>query len=184
MMDIERLPGQIIYLRKLLPEDATECYVRWLNDPEVNRFLESRFVHWTVDSVRVYVLERQNPQEHFFAICDVRDGNHVGNIKIGPINPHHRNADVSLFIGEKAYWGRGVAGEAIGLVTTYAFDRLGVLKLQAGVYLANIGCIKAFQSSGYSQEGLLRERVLSGGKLDDVVILGYAVSDYRKRSSP
>src|SRR5438105_15493808 len=110
----DRLIGRTIYLRRVHQTDATERYVGWLNDPEVNRFLESRFVQWTVESVRDYILARQNAFDHFFAICDLCHERHIGNIKLGPVNPHHRNADVSLFIGEKSYWRRGVASEAIG----------------------------------------------------------------------
>ena len=181
MTDQQRLVGMNLFLRKLLPEDACERYVDWLNNPEVNRYLESRFVRWTLESVRAYIEARQNAREHFFAICGKTVGQHIGNIKLGPIDPHHRCADVSLFIGERTHWGRGAGREAISLVTRHAFEDLDLLKLQAGAYLANVACIKAFERSGFSREGLLRERVLSNGVPDDVVMLGYAASDYRKR---
>lgn len=184
MSDANHLAGPGIQLRRLRATDASERYVSWLNDPEVNRYLESRFVHWTLDSVRAYIESRQNEREHFFAICERAAGAHIGNIKLGPIDPHHRCADVSLVIGERAHWGRGAGSEAILLVTKYAFVELGLLKLQAGAYLANMGCIKAFERSGYVREGLLKERVLSNGIHDDVVMLGYTASDFhRKRTT-
>jgi RimJ/RimL family protein N-acetyltransferase len=183
MTELQRLTGRGVFLRKLRLEDASERYVGWLNDPAVNRFLESRFTHWTLESVRDYIRAKQNAREHFFAICDVAGENHVGNIKLGPIDPHHRCADVSLFIGDTAHWGRGAGSEAIALVTSLAFDQLDLLKLQAGAYLANIGCIRAFERCGFSREGLLKERVLSNGVPDDVVMLGYAASEYRTRKS-
>ena len=38
---------------------------------------------------------------------------HIGNIKLGPINWIHRYGDISLLIGDKDYWGKGIATEAI-----------------------------------------------------------------------
>jgi len=37
-----------IELFVLRPDDVTDAYVRWLNDPEINRFLESRFAEHTL----------------------------------------------------------------------------------------------------------------------------------------
>ena len=37
------LSGQRLYLRAVRLSDVDEAYHRWMNDPEVTRFLESRF---------------------------------------------------------------------------------------------------------------------------------------------
>jgi len=37
------------------------------------------------------------------------DSYHIGNIKLGPIDFIHKVSDVSYFIGEKEYWGKGIA---------------------------------------------------------------------------
>ena len=44
-----------------------------------------------------------------------RDGRHIGNIKIGPVHSYHRRARIGLLIGEKEFWNRGYATEAIKL---------------------------------------------------------------------
>ena len=38
------LVGDIVFLRELRDEDATEAYASWLNDPVVNQYLETRSV--------------------------------------------------------------------------------------------------------------------------------------------
>jgi ribosomal-protein-alanine N-acetyltransferase len=45
--DGERLVGSNVYLRLLEMSDCGERYLTWLRDPEVNRFLETRFVEQT-----------------------------------------------------------------------------------------------------------------------------------------
>jgi methionyl-tRNA synthetase len=45
----------------------------------------------------------------------------------------HRTGDTGLFIGRKEFWGKGLAFEAWYLVIEYAFNRLGLRKIIAGV---------------------------------------------------
>ena len=47
-----RIEGERIYLRSLAVEDATEEYVSWLRDEEVNQFLEVHVSNHTLESVR------------------------------------------------------------------------------------------------------------------------------------
>lgn len=36
------IDGERIYLRELKEEDALKKYCRWINDPKVNKFLETK----------------------------------------------------------------------------------------------------------------------------------------------
>ena len=81
---------------------------------------------------------------------------------------------MSLFIGEKAIWGKGYATEAIALASEYAFNGLNLHKLSAGFYAANIGSIKAFQKNGFIQEGLRKNHRIYQGAYVDEVLMGKA----------
>jgi RimJ/RimL family protein N-acetyltransferase len=76
-------------------------------------------------------------------------GIHVGNIKLGNINWTHSYGDIGLIIGQKDYFGLGIATESISLVTEFAFRHLGLHKVWCGIYKPNIGSIKAFQKAGF-----------------------------------
>jgi ribosomal-protein-alanine N-acetyltransferase len=176
-----KLQGKRIHLRPVALTDVNERYHRWMNDSDVTRFLEVRFSPQSMDDVRQYVEKISSKKdEPFFAICLNETGEHIGNIKLGPINQHHRNADVSLVIGEKNHWGKGYAAEAIGLVTRYAFEKLGLNKLKAGCYGENEGSARAFEKNGWQREGLQRGHVLCDGKETDVILLGIRAKDFEK----
>ena len=83
---------------------------------------------------------------------------HIGNIKLGPIHWLHRRADLSLFIGERKYWGQGYASEAIALVRDWAFRELDLQKLNAGIYSGNHGSRRAFEKCGFELEGTCGKR--------------------------
>lgn len=149
------IEGERIYLRPLTVADVTEeKYVRWLNDPEVNRFLENRFIPQTFESAWEYVARASgNPNIYFFAILLKENKKHIGNIKLGPIDWNHRRAEIGIMIGDKSSWGKGYATDVIRLITDFAFQTLGLQKVTAGAYENNLGSIKAFLKAGFFEEG-------------------------------
>jgi RimJ/RimL family protein N-acetyltransferase len=162
------LEGERLYLRDIRREDVTERYVQWLNDPEVNRYLESRFAPSTLDSVRAFVESKIGDRDNILFAIVLKDGErHIGNIKLGGINWHHRFADVALMVGERAAWGHGYGSEAIALVTRYAFDALGLQKLTAGCYASNAASAKAFLKVGWVQEAIKRHQWMCDGRYED-----------------
>ena len=84
---------------------------------------------------------------------------HIGNIKIGPINLHHKTAYIGLLIGDNSEWHNGYATESIQAVTKFCFNKLNLMKIVAGCYESNIGSKKAFEKSGYEVEGFLCSHV-------------------------
>jgi ribosomal-protein-alanine N-acetyltransferase len=166
-------------LRTLLPADCNERYVSWLNEPEINRYLETRYQPpQTLESVRDYVsavATRSN--EHMFGIFLDDGARHVGNIKVGPISSPHRVGDVSLLLGERDCWGKGIATEAIKAVSRYAFAKLDVRKLSASMYAPNCGSTRAFEKAGWRHEGVRRDHYLLDGSPCDIVVLGLTPSE-------
>ena len=167
------LEGRRIYLRKIRPDDVNEAYCRWMNDPSVNQYLESRFYPHTVKSLKKYVEIKQGDRSNVFLAVILKDGNrHIGNIKLGPIDDHHRLADIGIIIGERDCWGKGYATEAIRLMVSYAFNRLNLHKVTAGCYAPNKGSLKAFKKAKFLQEGVRRSHCYYKGKFVDDILLG------------
>jgi ribosomal-protein-alanine N-acetyltransferase len=175
MLTTERL-----LLRALEPADLNATYLSWLNDPAVNRYLETRFLPQTMEALQGYwQAHRDDSSSPWFAICLQADGRHIGNIKLGPIQWLHRRADLSLFIGDPTCWGKGYASEGIAVVRDWAFAELDLQKLNAGIYAGNLGSRRAFEKCGFSLEGTLRAEVVSRGERLDVWRMGLPRSLWR-----
>jgi len=144
---MKMLDGKQIILRPLVVTDVTDEYVVWMNDYDIVKYTESRFVTHTKESIGEFIKTANNETTHTFAIRMKDTGKHIGNIKLGGINTHHRYADVGLIIGRKEYHGRGIATECIRLVTEYAFKQLRLHMVLCGIYALNIGSIRAFQKA-------------------------------------
>lgn len=168
-----------LVLRSIVQEDVTPSYVDWLNDPAINKFLECRFAHHTIDSVSSFVSENQYDHDNILLGLFLKDSNkHIGNIKLGPIDRIHMHSVIGLLIGDKSCWGKGYASEAIYAVTRYAFEELKLIKIEAGCYESNAGSLKAFKKVGYIEEGRLRSRRILDDYREDNILLGILSEEF------
>ena len=174
------LHSKRISLRSIEAEDLNRTYLKWMNDPTVNRHLETRFMPQSIQTIRSYWEKHSNNESSpWFAICTENGNKHIGNIKLGPISWIHRRADISLFIGERTYWGKGYGSEAIGLIRDWAFSELDLQKLNAGIYSNNVASRRAFEKCGFVLEGTLQDEAISEGRRIDVWKLGLPRSIWR-----
>lgn len=56
------------------------------------------------------------------------------------------------------HWGKGLGREAVRLTLAFAFDRLGMRRIEAGVDPRNLASCRLLGRVGFRREGLLRER--------------------------
>ena len=172
------IKGKNITLRAIKPEDCTDDYVRWLNDPVVNQYLETRWEKQSIESILDYVNSiNDSNHSYLFAIVENSSDKHIGNIKIGPVHNRYKYTDISYFIGEPSAWGKGYASEAIGLVTQFGFDVLSLNKIQASVISGNDSSVKALLKNGFSKEAELRDMFLINGEYRNALIYSLLSSE-------
>lgn len=172
----QRWGDTTVQLFLLEPEHVEPAYVAWLNDPRVNRYLESRYAPHDLDSTRAFVQDcRADERTLMLGIRAPSMGHqHIGNIKLGPIDPRHQTGDIGILIGEPAAWGRGFARAAIARMSAIARDELGLRKLTAGCYASNVGSARAFESAGFAIEGRRPAQFLLDGQPEDLILMGHA----------
>lgn len=116
----------MITLRPLTPDDASQIYLDWLNDPEVSRYRAPRKT-MTMEALREWIENIPERGDKVFAIST--DDRHIGNIALNTIVDG--SAELSIMIGAKDVWGRGYGSEAIRQITRYGFGVLGLDSLWA-----------------------------------------------------
>ena len=173
MLTTEVIDDGVIALRCLRPDQVGTTYLVWLHDPEVNQYLEVRHALPSgVEDLRAFVeTVNASPDSILFGVF-LKDGTHIGNIKLGPVNALNRRAEVGLILGDKAQWGKGYATRAILLVSAFAFRTLSLLRLTAGCYDTNQGSLRAFVKAGYSHEGTLADYWQCEGRSVGQILMG------------
>ena len=153
-----------LQLRPVTLDDCNQSYLNWLEDKRINQYLETRWSQQSINSIQAFVKSMsEDENSHLLAIVHKKSNQHIGNIKLGPINRIHKHADISYFIGEPSFWGQGLATEAIQRVTDYGLNELGLESIHAGVYSGNTGSSKALEKAGYQFQGKFNNQ-LTGPK--------------------
>lgn len=147
---METLTGARIYVRKMSERDATGEYASWLNDPEVNRYLETKSA--TIAELKKYIAGKNAQKDtelYGIFLCD--GDRHIGTVKLEPIDFVTKRATVGIMIGDKREWGKGLAGEAIQLLIDYCFTKLKMKELIMGVLAQNAAAIRAYKKVGFKE---------------------------------
>lgn len=159
-------------LRELGVDDVSQRYVDWLNDPQVNRFLEVRHQTNSLESLKTFIGDIVKSADDFMFGIFTRDTHrHIGNIRLGPINRQYRRAVTGLLIGELDWWGKGVALEVIQVVSDWGFAAQNLHKIEAGCYSTNMASVTAFTRAGYREQGRLKEHFIDQGNWVDFIYL-------------
>jgi len=166
------LAGRIVRLQPLRREHA-ELEARWSADADVRHWL-----HRSEDGpeflTRAAVEEKiravlVDPTEVRFLI-EAEDGVSIGDIGLLGIHPHAR-AELSIKLGEKAYWSRGYGADAIRCLLAFAFGELALRRVTLIADADNARGIRCYEKCGFRHEGVLRAHRLRYGKPIDMVAM-------------
>ncbi|MCB0628356.1 MAG: GNAT family protein [Saprospiraceae bacterium] len=76
------------------------------------------------------------------------------------------SAELGYWIGEP-YWGKGIASQAVALITQYGFDKLDLVRIYAGVFEYNTASMRVLEKNGFVKEGVLRKAIIKNGAIWD-----------------
>ena len=176
------LEGKSIILRPIKKSDCNLKYLKWLQDKEINKYLETRWSKQSIKGIKKYVEEMNKSKNDFlFAIQDIKTSEHIGNIKLGNLDFNHMSGETSYFIGNKNFWKKGKAFEAINLIMVFFFDVLKLEYLLAGVYETNTSSKKLLKKLGFIQQGRFKKKITSNGKRIDHLFFGLNKNQYEQK---
>lgn len=162
---------------RALGHDDLPHFVRWINDPEIRRFMTMRYPLSMTEEENWWdsFLARQN--DHIFAI-EARDGNYIGNIGLHGVERENRRAMLGIIIGDKAYWGKGYGTDAIRAMLGWAFGYLNLNRVWLTVYAYNERAIQCYLKSGFRHEGTMRQARYIDGRYHDELMMGTLRDDF------
>jgi len=151
----------MIQLRKLTLKNATKEYCNWLNDKEVNRYLETRKA--TINSLKKFINDK-NKKKDCLLFGIFHKEKHIGNVKLEPINYKEKTAELGILIGNKGYWNKGYGTKVMNLIINHAFNNLKLDKITLGVKANNKNAIKLYERVKFKTNTLRMELVRTSHK--------------------
>ena len=166
-----------IVLKQLEPKDVSMVYVKWLNDPEVNKFLEIRHkIPLLKDDVIEFVEMCNKMKRYHWGI--MYNKKHVGNISCSSVDRIYNYVNISNLIGVKKYWNSDICKLSLNAAMHYLFFNSMFNSIGAGTYAIHLSGITLLTNLGFKKEGVLRERALVNGRYIDTVLFGITKKEW------
>jgi ribosomal-protein-alanine N-acetyltransferase len=174
------LCGKRVVLRELRKSDAPSLFAMLTTD-EVSRFISpppntiegfERFIAWTHR-------QRTNGSYICYAVTLQGYDTAIGIFQVRELDPGFGTGEWGFAIGS-AFWGTGLFQEGAKLVLQFAFDTLGVHRLEARAALKNGRGNAALRKLGAVQEGILRKSFLRNGEYLDQALYAIVEDDWRE----
>lgn len=172
------IKGKQVYLEHFSPAHLDDAaYYEWLKDVEVVRYIGRDELLRGVPFAEVENYVRQlwaNKLCTFLAVHHTESGRFIGTAKINFVSEYgyrHGIADIGIMIGDRYFWGKGLATDVLLATSIFAFDSLNARKLSCGAFSLNVAVVKAFLRIGYKIDGRLREQLAVDGEYCDHVLM-------------
>ncbi len=172
-LELPLLEGERIRLRAFRDDDVDALYTIY-SDPAVMRYwsypawIEPAQADAYLSRVRDATIEEGVLA---WAIADRDDDVLIGTMTVLHIDSANARAEVGYALAS-ARWGHGHAQEALRLAIAFAFDALQLRRIEADVDPRNQASCRLLERTGFQREGLLRERWLVAGELQDSAVYG------------
>jgi len=173
------LEGKKIYLRGF-PKSDIPVWYDWFNDPLVTEHMnKGAFPNSEATQEEFFNSLSKSRSNVQLAVVLKENNVLVGTVGIHGIDWIHRHGDVSIVMGDKTYWGKGIATEAISLIVKHAFTKMNLRRLTAGMSVLNVGTKKCFEKNNFILEGTRRKHFFYKGSYVDVCMFGLLKEEWK-----
>lgn len=172
------LTGNMVTLRELRASDAPSLFAM-LTTEEVSRFISpppttvegfEKFIAWTLRM-------RDLGTYACFAVTVGDSDTAIGIFQLRELEKDFATAEWGFAIGS-AFWGTGVFMDGAELVVRFAFETVGVHRLEARASVKNGRGNGALRKLGAVQEGVLRRSFLKNGEYHDQALWSILDEDW------
>jgi len=161
------LTGTHVSLREMRASDAPALFAA-LSSEQVSKFISpppatidgfGRFINWAIR-------QRQAGQYVCFAVVPHGSDTAIGIFQVRSLEPAFGTAEWGFALSSE-FWGSGFFVDGANLVINFAFEVLGVHRLEARAAVMNARGNGALRKLGAVQEGVLRRSFLRNGEYLD-----------------
>ncbi|HKA23440.1 MAG TPA: GNAT family protein [Candidatus Eisenbacteria bacterium] len=164
---------------RLVPfeKDYVDYVLRWFNDPEVLRYVKRVMPLHRVQEEQFVERMAQSKDDVVWAVLDENESP-IGVSGLHGIDWVNRNAKTGTVIGERSVWRKGYGTEVMATRTKWAFEELGLHRLQSECYVENVASRRCLEKAGYQLIGTARRRMWRNGAWHDLLLFDILEEDW------
>ena len=171
------LQGEMIVLRPIRADDADAMW-DMLDDAEGRR-LTGTTRDFTRAEIDAWCASRETVEGRYdFAVTALGDDEYRGEIVLDEVDGTLRSAGLRLSM-RPMYRGRGYGTEAIELVLGFAFDGLGLHRVELEALSINSRAMSLYENIGFRTEGRRRDAYRDGDGWCDAVVMSMLEDEFR-----
>ena len=171
-------------IKPITQNEITQNYISWLNDKEINKFLETRHLEQTKTKAIDYINSLRNINNcDMFAIIDKETNNHIGNMTITSFNTNNNGSvDFGIMIGDKRSRSIGIGAEVMISFINFIFSFDTIERISASAASENFKSCKTLESIGFMREGVIRKVFpLNNGEKCDLIKFGLLKEEWNDK---
>ena len=168
--------GKKVMLRAIEFSDC-KLICEMFNDPEI----EDLVVGWAFP-ISQYQQEKWYEKNYldsnFRFIVELEGEGAVGIATLSDIDWKNRMAHHGIKLSRKSPRGKGIGTDVVMAIMRYAFDELGLNRLNGSWFRENEVSRKMYMNCGWKEEGIRRNYIYKKGKYRDLIETGILAEEY------
>lgn len=157
-----------VLIRNFTENDLPKL-VEYVDNKNVSKNLRDAFPspYTLKDAWEFYEIVKDEEPRTNFAI-EIQ-GEYAGNIGLVIGTDVYRNsAELGFFIGEP-HWNKGITSQAVNLITKYAFEKLGIVRIFSIVFEYNVASQRVLEKCGFEKEAIFKKSITKKGIIYDEI---------------
>jgi RimJ/RimL family protein N-acetyltransferase len=131
----------------------------------------------TREFIRITGARWQESTLFAFVITDAQSGNILGGCSLSHIHPVYHLCNLGYWV-RSSRRGQGIAGRAARLAASYAFEKVGLVRVEIVIAPENKASLRVAVKLGAHYEGVLRNRMVVGQTVYDAVMYSLIPQDF------
>ncbi len=165
MEKIERIEGSKILLEPFSKKFINDNYLSWMNDEETTKFIQKAKKKTSIEDLHLFANEMTSSKvDYFFAILLKKNFQHVGNVRLGPIDFKLMKSNFGILIGNKNNRGCGIGTEVIKLVKEFGFKHLKLKQIVFPVVEEHLPAMRLYKKAGFVLNNKLKKTFNKNGQ--------------------
>lgn len=168
------LTGELVELRPVAVADAVHLAAV---DPETIRLTGTHRTHGLAELERWYATRAEHDDRLDLSIVERRTGSWAGEAVLNDLDPDNLSCGFRILLAGPAFYGRGLGTEAARLILEYAFERVGLHRVELEVYAFNPRARHVYEKLGFRPEGTKRDALRWDGQWVDAYLMARLAPD-------
>jgi RimJ/RimL family protein N-acetyltransferase len=175
--DKPTITGERVILRPVSVDDVPGL-AAMLADPDGRR-LTGTHATFTPAGLRSWYASRGDQTDRLdLAVVDRRTGSYAGEVVLNDLDEDNLSCGFRIALGPSAR-GRGLGTEATRLIVGYAFEVVGLHRVELEVYAFNPRARAVYEKVGFVHEGVRRDALRWDGGWVDAITMSILADDRR-----